>query len=69
MDIKLLKTTVVGGKACVIGAVVDATDREGRFLINIGKAVAYTAPKAKKEPAKKKAPANKSVSVDELETR
>lgn len=69
MKIKLLKASVVGGKPYKAGAVVDVTDSEARFMVNINKAVAYTAPKPKKEPASKSAPENKAVKIDELETR
>jgi len=68
MKIKILKATSCGGKVRKVGATVDASDRDGRLLIGLGKAEeAKNAPK--KEPAKKKAPSNKKVSVDSLETR
>jgi len=67
MNIKLLTATIVDGEGYAAGAVVDAPDRDARFLIARGKAEKFTAPK--KSPAKKKAPANKQVSTDDLETR
>ena len=67
MNIKLLSATVVAGQGYAAGSKVDAPDSEARFLIARGKAEPYTAPK--KPTAKKKAPANKQVSTDDLETR
>jgi hypothetical protein len=67
MHIKIIKTTVVGGKVRRAGDVVEASYMDGRFLIARGKAEVHTPPK--KPPAKKKAPVNKAVAVDALETR
>lgn len=66
MQIKILKTTVADGKVCAAGTVQDLADNTGRFLINTGRAEAYEAPA---KPRAKKAPENKMVDVDELETR
>jgi len=67
MKIKILKATICDGKPCKAGTTVNASDKDGRFLINTGRAVLS---EAKEKPsAKKKAPVNKQVSTDELETR
>ena len=67
MKIKILKATVCDGKACKAGSVVNASDKDGRFLINTGRAELSETPK--KAPAKKKAPVNKQVPVEDIETR
>jgi len=38
MKIKILKQTVCNGEVVKVGDVVEANDRDARFLINIGKA-------------------------------
>lgn len=56
MKIKITRSTVVGGKPAPADAVVDASDRDARFLIAVGKAVAYVEPpKVTKKASKKTA--------------
>lgn len=65
--IKLLKTTIVGGKAVSVGKEVEASDKDAFYLIHTGAAIAVK-PKAK-APPKKAAPENKQVETSEIETR
>lgn len=58
MKIKMLKSTNCDGKRVSIGDTVDASPRDGRFLISLGYAVGYVAaakPKAKKSPTNRMA--------------
>jgi hypothetical protein len=64
MKIKILKATPCGGKVRKAGATVDASTSEGRLLVNLGKAEEV----GKKNPSNK-APANKALSTEDLETR
>ena len=65
--IEILSDTVCGGKPVQKGAVVDVSPTDAHYLIATGKAVATE--RVKKPKAKKKAPANKMVDIEALETR
>jgi hypothetical protein len=67
MYIKLMRGTFVNGKRCRAGDTVETTDKDGRYLINSG--FAEESAKPKKPAAKKKAPVNKAVPVEDIETR
>lgn len=55
MKIKILRGTKCGGKPVEVGAEVDASNQEARFLMAIGKAEAVADKPVKKAPAKKAA--------------
>jgi hypothetical protein len=38
MKIKMTRTTIVAGKQCNVGDITDCSDRDGKYLIAIGKA-------------------------------
>lgn len=65
MKIKLIRAAVVDCVTHPAGTVLEVNEGEGRLLLSRGKAEAFVEPK----PKAKKAPANKMVDVDELETR
>ncbi len=67
MEIRMLKSTVCGGKKAAAGAVVDASATDARQLINAGKAEEYTAPKIKRR--KKSPPVNRMIDENELDNR
>ncbi len=46
MKIKIIRNTVVNGVAANEGQVVDAPERDAKFLISIGKAVAFQEPES-----------------------
>jgi len=60
MQIKMLKSTNCDGQRVQVGDVVDASNRDGRFLVSLGFAELYEKPKRKKS-----APVNR---MDEAET-
>lgn len=70
MQIKMLETTNCDGKRVIKGEVVDASSKDGGFLIATGQAVAY---EAEKKPAQKrgakKAPVNRAIKDDEIDTK
>lgn len=45
MQIKMIKSTVCDGAPVAAGEVVDASDKDGRFLVALKFAEPYTAPK------------------------
>ena len=49
MKVKILKQCVVAGKTAKVDAVIETNDKDGKYLIAIGKAEAT---KAKAKPAK-----------------
>lgn len=63
MKIKMLKATNCDGKRVAKGDVVDASQKDGSFLINIGFAEAHI------DKPKAKARKTKAVDSSELETR
>lgn len=63
MKIKILKSTVCGGKAVKAGSVVEASASDANFLINKGRA------EVAKEAPNPKAKAKSSISTDELTKR
>ena len=63
MLIKFLKATNCDGKRVQVGDVVDASNKDGSLLVNLGFAVAYVEPK-KRAPKKKAAPVNRMESVE-----
>jgi len=64
MQIKMIKSTNCDGKPVAVGEVVDATDRDGRFLIALGFAEVYQPPKRGRP---RKAPVNRM--DDGIDTR
>lgn len=65
MKIKLIRAAVVDCVTHPAGTVLEVNEGEGRLLVSRGKAETFIEPKLKA----KKAPENKMVDVDELETR
>lgn len=63
MKIKILKSTVAGGKTHKAGSTADVPDKDGRFLIAMGKA------EAKGKRGGKEVLADKALSTKDLETR
>lgn len=64
MKIKMLKSTNCDGKSAPAGKIIDASNKDARFLINTGMAVEYietVKPKAKA----KAAPSNRMADVEE----
>lgn len=60
MYIKILRGTVVGGERVAVGAIVEASNRDARYLINTGRAEEAKAPAPKRAKAKAAAKANAS---------
>ena len=65
--IKLLKSTVCGGKNVQCGEVVEASPKDAFYLLTTGAAVEYVEPV--KTTRKTKAPSNKMVEEQELQNR
>lgn len=61
MKIEILKSTMCGGKPAKVGAKIEASDSDARYLINTGK--------AKKAEPKKAAKADRAVDPKTLENR
>jgi len=59
MKIEITKSTVCSGQKVSIGQVVDASEKDARLLISIGKAKVYQVMDAVK-PTKRKAPRRKT---------
>lgn len=64
MKIKMLKSSNCDGSRVAAGDVVDASDRDGRFLIALGFAEAYEPPK-RGRPKKEESPVNRMEEADE----
>jgi hypothetical protein len=58
MKIQLTRNTVVAGVAYEAGAKVEASDRDARYLVVIGKAVPYEGKAPRTAPAEAPAPAD-----------
>lgn len=65
--VKILKATACQGARVNVGDVVEES-KDSRYLVAIGKGE-YITEEPKKPGRKKKAPVDKSISTDELETR
>jgi hypothetical protein len=66
MKIKMLKSTNCDGKRVKAGDVVDASDRQGRLLVNFKFAEVYSEPvKRPGRPKKVEAPVNRMDEADE----
>ena len=72
MQIKMLESTNCDGKLAKVNEVVNASDKDGRYLVATGQAEVFSG-EAEEKPSRKrtvkKSPANKAVTTDELETR
>jgi hypothetical protein len=64
MKIKMLKSTNCDGKPAPAGKVIEASTKDGRFLINTGMAVEHIEA-VKPKPKAKKAPVNRMTEVSE----
>jgi len=64
MKIKMLKSTNCDGKAVAVGEVVDASEKDGRFLVSLKYAERHTSRKRKT----KTAPVNR-MDDGEIDTR
>jgi hypothetical protein len=64
MKIKMLKSTNCDGSPAPAGKVIDASDKDARFLINTGMAVKHVDEVKPKEKAKK-APVNRMSEASE----
>lgn len=60
MHIKILRGTVIDGKRVAVGAVVEASNRDAKYLISTGKAEEAKAPTPKRAKSKAAAKANAS---------
>lgn len=69
MYVKFLKNTVADREPRKKGTCAEISEKDGRFLINIGAAEKAEKPKPKAKAKAKAAPTNRQVSEDELETR
>lgn len=67
MRVKILSSTVASGQNCKAGSVVDIADKDARFLIATGSAEPYIEPP--KPAPKKKAPVNRVITTEQIETR
>lgn len=67
MYVKFLKNTVADREPRKKGTCAEISEKDGRFLINIGAAEKAEKPKPKAKA--KRAPVNRQVSEDELEQR
>jgi hypothetical protein len=67
MYVKFLKNTVADREPRKKGTCAEISEKDARFLINIGAAEKAEKPKPKAKA--KAAPTNRQVSEDELETR
>mgnify|MGYP000737142437 CR=1 FL=1 len=60
MRIRITRATICQGQPVAVGAVVDVDDREGQYLVHIGKAepapATDTAPRSRRQRATIKAP-------------
>ena len=64
--IKLLKNTVCGGQSVMAGDVVEASAADARFLIARGAAEAAEKPKKR---TRSKAPKNRKIEDEDVETK
>lgn len=72
MKIQLLRSTFCDGKHCKTGAVVEASAKDGSFLVNSGAAVKVEDVQVETKPVRrgrKKSPTNRMIDPEEIENR